>query len=199
MPRSKVLPLAILFVAALSAACERERLTPTAPDRVVAATNDGTDVKGGGGQEGGGDALVADAIIGDSGCPAAPSTLQSTSPGDSQAFFHVLWKHTRGLIVTPAGSSYSLTDDVSVFTRFKTSDSTLNAVTLYGQDVEGPAGIQHETDMIPITSQAAFATGFTLHVHRSGVTVYRQSGHTGGRRVGSIGTICIGDIVYRVP
>ena len=197
MTRSKSITSVILFVAALCAACERERLAPAAPDSLGVVTNQGTEVKGGSG--GGGNALVADVIVGDSACPTSPSSPASTAPGDVSDFYHVKWGHTQSLLVTPAGSSYSLTDDVTLNVRLKTSNMTLTAVTLYGQDVIGPDGIMHETDLIPINPQPAVATGFTLHVHAPGVTVYRLSGHTGGKRVGSIGTICIGDIVYRLP
>jgi len=138
-------------------------------------------------------------IVGDSPCPALPSSLASTAPGDVTDSYHVRWGHTQGLIVTPDGSSYSLTDDVTLNMRLKTSNMTLTSVTLYGQDVIGPDGIKHNTDAIPITPQPVAQTGFTLHVHAAAVTVYRLSGHTGGKRVGPIGTICIGDVVYRQP
>lgn len=208
MTRSRLARLvrsAILFVAVVPAACEQSRLMPTSPDRLALispdslaiATNQTTEVKGGKG--GGGDALVADVIVGDSACPASPSSLASTAPGDVTDSFHVRWGHTQGLNVTPDGSSYSLTDDVTLNMRLRTNNMTLTSVTLFGQDIIGPDGIQHETDAIPISPQPVLATGFTLHVHAAGITVYKLSGHTGGKRVGSIGTICIGDVVYRLP
>ena len=193
MTRSK--SATILLVATLAAACEHRQRTPTAPDNPGTTTNQGTEVNSGSS----GNALVADVIVGDSGCPTSPSSLASTGSGDVGDFYHVQWRHTQGLIVTPAGSSYSLTDDVSLYVKLKPSDMILTAVTLYGQDKIGPDGIKHETDAISISPQKANPDGFTLHVHASGVTVYRLSGHTGGKRVRPIGTICIGDVVYRLP
>ena len=200
MTRSTSAMTMMLLVATLAAACEHRQLTPTAPDNPGTTTNQGTEVKSGSS----GNALWADVIVGDSGCPTlpsplAPSSLASTAPGDVTDSYHVRWAHTQGLIVRPDGSSYSLTDDVTLNVRLRTNDMALTAVTLYGQDIIGPDGVMHDTNDIAISPQAAVPTGFTLHVHASGVTVYRLSGHTGGKRVRPIGTICIGDVVYRLP
>ena len=71
---------------------------------------------------------------------------------------------------------------------------------LVAQDVSGDGGIKHETDDIPVSQPVApDPAGFTLHVHADNVPVYRLSGHTGGKRTAMIGTISIGDIVYRTP
>jgi hypothetical protein len=50
-----------------------------------------------------------------------------------------------------------------------------------------------------IAPQQAVADDFTLHVHADNIVVYRLPGHTGGKRVGAIGTTCIGDVVYQRP
>ena len=122
MTRSK--SATILLVATMATACEHRQLTPTAPDNPGTTTNQGTEVK----SVSSGNALVADVIVGDSGCPTSPSSLASTGPGDVGDFYHVQWRHTQGLIVTPAGSSYSLTDDVSLYVKLKPSDMILTAV-----------------------------------------------------------------------
>jgi hypothetical protein len=99
------------------------------------------------------------------------------------------------LIVTPAGSGYSLTDDVSLYVTVRKGQAT--RVQLFGQDVVGRDGIQHESDPFVIVSAPVNPNGFVLHVHADKLPVWRLSGHTGGRRVEMIGTIAIGDIVYR--
>jgi hypothetical protein len=101
---------------------------------------------------------------------------------------------------TPTGASYELTDDITISTPGLQKDGVITRLRLYAQDVSGPDGIAHTTDDIPVAqSVAPDPAGFTLHVHADNVPVYRLSGHTGGKRTAMIGTISIGDIVYRTP
>lgn len=201
MIRSHTALVAVPFVAVLTAACTQSPLAPTGLESPSARSAQVLQAKGGGGGgTAGGGALDGDLILGDSGCPAKPSSsLVSTASGDVTDEFHILWRDSGGLIVEPEGSSYPLTNDVILQARYRKNNATIDAVTLYGQDIIGPDGIQHETDKILIAPQQASASGFTLHVHADKVVVYRLSGHTGGKRVGAIGTICIGDVVYRQP
>lgn len=156
-------------------------------------------------KSGGSTSSVADVLHGDSGLdPLDASVLSSTCPGEVGRQWHVNFGHTECLIVRPAWTSasyapYELRDDVKlIVTVEKGKNGRITHVTLLGQDVIGDAGIAHETDAvavaIPVTPDKA---GFVLHVHATDVPVWRRSGHTGGDRVEVVGTIDIGDVVYR--
>ncbi|HUF49391.1 MAG TPA: hypothetical protein VMN60_01070 [Longimicrobiales bacterium] len=148
---------------------------------------------------------AADVLLGDAGYDATdPSILSSTCPGAVGTHWHVNFGHTGCLIVSPAWSSttyepYDLTDDVKlIVTREKGKNGRITHVKLLAQDVIGEEGIAHETDDVPVAIPVAPSNkGFTLHVHAAAIPVWRLSGHTGGDRVAVIGTITIGDIIYR--
>jgi hypothetical protein len=187
----------VTLLATAALACAE---APTDPGPLIAtSTADGRKTATGGGS------LVADVVIGDSGLDAAdPSVHQSTCPAADTKQWHANFGHSECLIVSPAWVSttyapYALTDDVKlIVTREKGKNGRITHVTLLAQDVIGDAGIQHETDPIPVAVPVVPSTaGFTLHVHAVGVSVWRLSGHTGGERVEVIGTIAIGDVVYR--
>ena len=137
-------------------------------------------------------------VASDSTFVSADAQLASTCSGDVTDNYAVLFGHTGCLIVTPTGSTYSLTDDVVIGITMKRGKIT--ALQVRGQDVIGADGIKHESEVItlavPVKPDPA---GFVLHVHADGVPVYRLSGHVNGRRVEMIGTIAVGDIIYRQP
>ena len=181
--------LACLFAVACAEA-------PTAPgeDWAVQAA------KGGNGGGGGDRSLVADVVIGDAGYDAADaSVLQSTCSTAETHQWHANFSHSGCLVVRPAGATYELMDDVKlIVTREKGKRGRITHVTLLAQDVIGEAGIAHETDAIPVAVPVVPSSdGFTIHVHATDVEVWRLSGHLDGDRVEMIGTVSIGDIVYR--
>lgn len=47
---------------------------------------------------------------------------------------------------------------------------------------------------IPLSAQ-----GFTIHVHATDVPVWRLSGNNSSKKVAQVGTVDVGDLVYRVP
>ncbi len=79
----------------------------------------------------------------------------------------------------------------------KGNNGRITHVRLLAQDVIGEAGIQHNTDWIPVAYPVVpLKTGGTLHVHAANVEVWRTDSHTGGTRAEMIGLVSIGDIVY---
>lgn len=197
MGRTPFLPFA---AGLLVLACAETPVHPSA-GAVTAAADAKGGGKGGGGGGGDGDAtvLVADVAIGDAAVPNESSTLQSTCPATDTRQWHVNFGHSGCLIVRPTGATYELTDDVRlVVAKEKGKNGRITHVRLLAQDVIGDAGTAHETDAIAVADPIVpVKSGFTLHVHASGVPVWRLSGHTGGERVEVIGTIAIGDVVYR--
>lgn len=139
-------------------------------------------------------AYAVDAVI--DGGPYGDPTWVSTRPGaTSKTTLFAKWTGD-AIVITPTGSPYALTDDAQMSVRVQ--GDRITGLTLYIQDVAGTAGIQHETDAITLDAPVQpSSAGFTLHVHRDRVPVYRLKGHTGGPRVGTIGTISVGDLVYR--
>jgi hypothetical protein len=176
-----VLPI----LASLGLACQE------APTESQLQPNAAAAAKGGGGAT---SPLVADAVTGDFSSTGGTALVSIGAAGTSKAYA-ALWKHSRCADITPEGSSYALTDDVTVHTRSRAGK--IIAVWFSGQDVIGDAGIMHETDEIPVTPIKPNTSGFTLHVHADAVQVWRLDGHLRGDRVEMIGTISIGDIVYR--
>jgi hypothetical protein len=135
-------------------------------------------------------------LAGDAAFAPVDPTLISTCAGTlSKNGTSVTWaRFTECVVITPNGSSYALTNDPSL--QVTTKRGVITHVTLYIDDVVGEEGIQHETDPIPVTPVAFGEAGFVLHVHADRVPVYRLSGHLGGKRVATIGTISIADVVY---
>lgn len=161
--------------------------------------------KGGnsGGSETGG---VADIAAGDLLSTEGESVLASRCPGAaSPPGWAVVFGKTGCLIVTPNWASttyekYALTDDLVLdVQREKGKNGRITHVRLKGQDVDGEAGIWHNTDWVAVAEPVVPSTaGFTLHVHARNVQVWRYDSHLGdGNRVDMIGTITIGDVVYR--
>lgn len=106
--------------------------------------------------------------------------------------------HSGCLIVSPTGGDYDLTDDVAIQVKTRKGGREITELTLTGQDVIGPDGIAHESETIDFeTPVPTDPNGFVLHIHADQVPVYRLSGHLNGKRVEQIGTIAIGDVVYR--
>jgi hypothetical protein len=127
--------------------------------------------------------------------PVDPTLVSSCAGSLSNNGSSVTWpRFTECVVITPTGSSYALTNDP--YLQVTTKRGVVTHVTFYIDDIVGQEGIQHETDPIPVTPVAFGGAGFVLHVHADRVLVYRLSGHIGGKRVATIGTIAIGDVVY---
>ena len=131
--------------------------------------------------------------------PADPNepVLSSTCPGSTSGRnLYVEWPRGEDCItISPLGSSYSLTNDPSLSVSMRKGG--IFEIRLWIQDKEGPEGIIHSTDKIPIDPpEMPSPEGFTLHVHAEGVQVWQHKGHVGGPRVEMIGTISVGDIVF---
>ena len=197
--RSNVLVAVALFsTTALLVGCEKRASSPVAPDAVIGASVDAAPGSGG-------TKLVGDVVLGD-----YPFALENATRLVSRCAISAgqTWSldaaHSQCLIVqpdwNPASSlpPYALTDDVKLITLQDKSSKRITHVRLLAQDVIGEAGIQHNTDWIPVAVPVvADRIGGTLHVHAANVEVWRLSGHTDGVRVEMIGRISIGDVVYR--
>ncbi len=190
--------LAAILGALIVAGCSRQSQSPVSPTAADAASADAR--AGGTGTKLRGDVVVGDAIFAAEDASPIASTC-STQAGNT---WSLDFGHTQCLVVRPVWSPdssyqpYALTDDVKVITLQDRSSKLITHVRLLAQDVIGDAGIQHDTDWIPLAAPAAPAKGGgTLHVHAANVEVWRLSGHTGGTRVEMIGRISIGDLVYR--
>ena len=139
-------------------------------------------------------AYSVDAVL-DGGKYDSPTlfSIDSGSTGENTLF--VRWPFD-AIEITPKGSSYALTNDPQLTVSKKRGE--VIAVQFYIQDVFGPDGIMHSSDQIlvdpPVTPSS---DGFTLHVHADDVPVWSHKGHTGGPRVEEIGTISVGDIVFK--
>ena len=173
---------------------------PTAPEPPAELLAKGGNGKGGGGDDGGRTQLLAEVELGDFSVVDAAGLLESTCPTAGTGQWHANFGHSECLIVSPDGAAYTLNDDVVlVVTREKGKNGAITHVTLLAQDVIGELGIHHSTDSIPVaTPVVPDKAGFTIHVHATGIPVWRHAGHTGGERVEVIGRISIGDIVYFV-
>ncbi len=211
-----VLPLALLS-AAFMLACQDQGLEPMGLDGIAPQfakktceenPNQGSCKDGGGGGGGDGTKVTwseADLVVHE--VPDVNSTLRSTcpgTPGSKPSNPTVEWKdgtpdgagNEACVTVTPKGSAVPLTNDASMIVATK-KGSTEVTLQFSIQDVAGAEGIQYRTDRFVIDAGEEFTgAGFTLHVHSS-VDVYRLKGHTGGPKVENVGTINIGDIVYR--
>ena len=156
---------------------------------------------------------LADLTVHD-GVPVSGSTLLSTCPGTPGAKLSnptVEWKdgdedgnnevgeNEHCVTVTPKGSTVPLTNDAVLIVATKKGSTTVTVQFLI-QDIGGAGGIQYRTDRFSLNLPGF--TGFTgkgstLHLHATDVPIYRLKGHTGGPKVENVGTINIGDIVYR--
>lgn len=100
---------------------------------------------------------------------------------------------------TGSGDPYPVLDDIVLNAIVeKGKNGRITHMRLVGQDVDGPEGIWHQTDLIPVAEPAVPSkAGFTLHVHAKDVAVWRTDSHLGGgNKVEIIGYISIGDVVY---
>ncbi|MGK2961907.1 MAG: hypothetical protein ACSLFK_07135 [Gemmatimonadaceae bacterium] len=158
--------------------------------------------KGGGGATPGAIVLPGDLALGDADARALTSTCPSA--GFTPNAWAVVFGKSGCLVVRPLWASttyleYALTDDIVLQVQLeKGKNGRITHIRLNGQDVDGAAGIWHNTDWIAV-SQPVVPTksGFTLHVHATNIAVWRYDSHLGdGNRVEIIGTISIGDVVY---
>jgi hypothetical protein len=148
----------------------------------------------------------AEIIQGDLGLTAADAPALATtcpSAGFSKNSWVLVFSKSGCLIVTPLWAStlydpYPLTDDLVVNVQRDGKSGPITHVRLAGQDVDGPEGVWHTTDWIPVAQPVVPTTaGFTLRVHARNVEVWRTDSHlAGGNRIEMIGTVSIGDIVY---
>lgn len=206
---------AVLLALALSACSE-----PIAPD--MSAPSAANLAKGGngggGGKPGGGDGdggtgqnpkggtvVHGDLTLAESDAPAIASTCPT--PGDFRSGngWALVFGKSGCLIVSPLRATtvdgdYALADDIVIGVQLeKGKNGRITHVRLGGQDVDGPEGIFHDTDWLPVFEPVVpTKAGFTLHVHASNVPVWRWSSHLprDGERVEIVGVISIGDIVY---
>ena len=155
---------------------------------------------------GGGAKLIGEVAIGEYPFTLEDATvIASTCPAPAGNTWGLDFGHTGCLVVQPdwnpdsSYAPYALTDDVKLITlKEKGASGRIPHVRLLAQDVIGEAGIQHNTDWIPVAVPVVpDRKGGTLHVHVTDVDVWRLSGHTDGVRVEMIGRISIGDVVYR--
>jgi hypothetical protein len=190
----------ISSVAFLTLACESRAPNPVAPSATGEAWVDGAASSAGA-------RLVGDVVVGEYAfAPGDATLLASTCPASagSNNSWSLDFGHSQCLIVRPdwnpasSYAPYALTDDVKLVTLQDKSSKRITHLRLLAQDVIGEAGIQHNTDWIPVAVPVAPSrSGGTLHVHAPNVEVWRLSGHTGGTRVEMVGWISIGDLVYR--
>jgi hypothetical protein len=196
--RQAVALLGVLVLCAPLAACEgpTRRLLEPAP---ATLTKVGT---GGGSKSTPGATMVQGALMLD---PSDAPALTTTCP--SAGFTRNAWTLVFGksgcLVVRPSWSSpayepYPLLDDLVVSVQRDGKNGPITHVRLGGQDVDGPEGIWHTTDWIPVAKPIVPTTAaFSLHVHATNVQIWRTDSHLGGgNRVGMIGTVSFGDIEY---
>ncbi len=158
--------------------------------------------KGGSPATPGASVMQGDLALADADAPALTSSCPSA--GFTPNAWAVVFGKSGCLIVRPLWSSatyaeYALTDDVVLQVRLeKGKNGRITHMRLNAQDVDGEAGIWHNTDWIAVAQPVVpTKAGFTLHVHAKNVAVWRYDSHLGdGNRVEIIGTVSIGDVVY---
>lgn len=178
-------------------ACQDQGFAPVVSDQ---SESQGVLPKAGGKTQ-----LTGNVVVGDASFdPADATPIVSRCSVPAGNTWGLDFGHTQCLVVqpdwNPASSyePYALTDDVKLIVLQDRSTKVISHVRLLAQDVIGEAGVQHNTDLIPVAVPVApDRNGGTLHVHAANVEVWRLSGHTGGTRVEMIGRISIGDLVYR--
>lgn len=198
LERRPMLLTAVLIAAALVVGCQ-ETSVPVGPEMDAPRADQETLSAKKGGGNGGGGTLVADVVVGDG--PAGSITSDCPAPTASPPSYHVQFEESGCLIVTPVGSSYSLTDNVALLmVKEPGKNGRITHVRFRARDVSSAqGGIMHETDELPVAVPVVpDKNGFTLHVHAQNAEVWRMSTSTGGDRVEVIGTISIGDVVYFV-
>ncbi|HYN80712.1 MAG TPA: hypothetical protein VES88_04360 [Gemmatimonadaceae bacterium] len=158
--------------------------------------------KGGTPATAGASVMQGDLALADADAPALTSSCPST--GFTPNAWAVVFGKSGCLVVTPLWASatyteYALTDDVVLQVQLENGkNGRITHMRLNAQDVDGEAGIWHNTDWIAVAQPVVpTKAGFTLHVHAKNVAVWRYNSHLGdGNRVEIIGTVSIGDVVY---
>ena len=146
----------------------------------------------------GGDALVVDLVTGDF---AGDNLVLSSCSGDSNLGYNASFGDTDrgtngGCLTITTSDGTRLVDDIGFTLGVKSVAST--RVQFWGQDAAGPGGIGYESDPMPIDPFALVSpSGFIVHVHARDVPVFRLSGHLSMKRVAQVGTVDVGDMVYR--
>jgi hypothetical protein len=188
--------LAALIAAAILFACA-DVTAPVIDEPLIAEGRGGSVTPGG---------VVAqgDFILDPSDAPALASTCPSQGfSGNSWAF---VFGKSLCLIVAPNPwtgvlhpTPYVLLDDIIINVTLESGkNGRITHVRVAGQDVDGPEGIWHNTDWIPVAEPVVPSkAGFTLHVHAKNVAVWRTDSHlAGGNKVEIVGYVSIGDMVY---
>lgn len=125
----------------------------------------------------------------------APTYLPTCSAETRSGFFNAWFeRHVECAHVT-LDTGYKLTDDI-MFMVNRDSSGNIVSVQLRGQDIIGKAGIMHETEVIQVIPVFPSTLGFTVHVDRDNIPVWKLSRHTDGKRVEIVGYISLGDLVY---
>ena len=156
--------------------------------------------KGGNGGQNDGDGLVVDFVAGDF---AGDNLVLSTCAGDSEASYNVRFGNTddgtnAGCLTITTSDGTQIVDDIYFTSGVKSGSAT--RVTFWGQDAAGLSGIQHQSEPASVNPPAPTSTaGFTVHVHATDVVVWRLNGHLSSKKVRRVGTVDIGDIIYRIP
>jgi hypothetical protein len=156
--------------------------------------------KGGNAGRNGGDALVVDIVSDDF---QGDNLVQSTCAGDSQASYLIRFGDTdqgtnQGCLVVTTSSGAQLVDGIEFTVGVRSGAVT--KIQIWGHDAAGPSGIYHNSDPIPIVPGVPVSPeGFRVHVHATDVPVWRMNGHLSTKRVAQVGTVDIGDLVYRLP
>ena len=178
----------ILFLAGCGSS---DRLAGTGGPNLAQGGNDGRNS---------GDALVVDIVAGDL---AGDNLVLSTCSGDSQSSYNVGFGNTdegtnNGCLTITTSDGARLVDDITFPLSVKSGAAY--SVRIYGRDAAGAGGILHNSDPMPVNPSAPLSPdGFTIHVHATNVPVWRLSGHLSSKRVAQVGTVDLGDFVYRRP
>lgn len=200
--RQAIRILDALLLAALGIGCDGGAGLLEPPPASLGKANGGG---GGGGKEepAGREVVPGDLSLSEGDAPALASTCPTDPPSGNG--WDLWFGKSLCLIVEPLWASttydpYPLLDDIGLRVIVeKGKDGRITHVKLGGQDVDGEAGIAHETDWVPVAEPVVPSkAGFTLHVHATNVPVWRLDSHLAkdGERVEIIGTVSIGDLFY---
>ena len=181
----------LTLVLSLAGCGSSDRLTGTGPPNLAQVAN---------GVRNGGDNLVVDIVAGDF---AGDNLVVSTCSGDSQSSYNVNFGSTEdgtnnGCLIITTSDGVRLVEDVTLPLSVKSGAAY--SVRIYARDAAGAGGILHNSDPMSVNPSAQLSPdGFTIHVHATNVPVWRLSGHLSSKRVAQVGTVDVGDLVYRRP